>query len=62
MGLVQEGTLHHGASEHMVHTSYGSSTLTELDSLRIIVLDGRTLMKPTLVSGKLEEEDAGHRP
>ncbi len=62
MGLVQEGTLRHDASEHMVHTSYDSGTPTEVDSLRIIVSDGRTLMKPTLVSGKLEEEDAGHRP
>ncbi len=57
MALVQEGTLHHAASENMVHTSKAVCTPTELDGLQLTVLGGRTLVRPRKL-----EDDAGHRP
>jgi len=57
MALVQEGTLHHAASENMVHTSKAACTPTELDGLQLTVLGGRTLVRPRKL-----EDDAGHRP
>ena len=59
MALVQEGTLHHAASEHMVHTSKAVCTPPELDGLQLTheLLDGKTIVKQRKL-----QDDAGRMP
>ena len=41
MALVQEGTLHHDASEHMVHTFHAVCTPNDLGGLQMLISGGK---------------------